>query len=196
MKTIRMPNRASIVLFLKILIAVVICVPIIFFVADVIYIRYIEFSPIVFETNEEIVEMFEANVEDFDKMVELIEETGVVWKLNVRYLTQKKITFPTGDALSNPKRQLKGSGFVTKAQLKEIIEFFEKYNVHYISSSVRGEPHYDFEFFSKTHCVSFLYVDSNEENITEIMTKAYEDFGYHIFQISEHWYCTMNSTQD
>lgn len=196
MKTIRTPNRASIVRFLKILIAIVLCAPIIWFVAEVIYIRYIDFHPKKFETNEEILEMFETNVEDFDKMVELIEETGVVWKLEMRYLTQEKITFPTGDTFSDPQKQLKGSGFVTKEQLKEMTAFFEKYNLHFIASRVRGEQHYDFTFFSKTHCVSFLYVDSDKENIAEIMLKAYEDMDYHIFQISEHWYCKMQSTRD
>jgi hypothetical protein len=44
----------------------------------------------------------------------------------VIYLGEEKFGQPSGNSLSYPSDQLRNSGFVTKKQLKELVDFFKK----------------------------------------------------------------------
>lgn len=191
MKTIRMPNRASIVRFLKILIAVVLCVPIIWFAAVVVYVRCFMYDSVMYESHEVVLEIFESNTEDFENTVKLLEETDVLNKLGRRwYFGEEKFWQLSGNSLTHPSDQLRNSGFVTKEQLEELVDFFKKTGVKDIDyDSLIDESVYTFGFTSKTHYVYLMYTYSDNDISKEITSR----FSYmkNVSRLSDHWYCVL-----
>jgi len=146
-----------------------------------------------YDSHEEVLELFEANTEDFENMVKLLEETDVIGKLNERwYLGEENFFQFSGNCLSSPLPQLNNSGFVTKAQLKELVAFFKKYGLGSVDSHSFGGydvKDYTFFFWAKTYDVYIIYIDSEEDMSEEIM-KRY-DYIKSASRISEQWYFAL-----
>jgi len=199
MKIIRMPNRASIARFLKILFAIILCGVIIGPVAYVsvylydIYTTHFSYDDVRYESHEVVLELFEANTEDFENMVKLLDETDVLAKLYERWLLcEENFWQPSGNGLSNPLSQLKHSGFVTKEQLDVIVAFFEEHrpdDIDYVGLYEPNVPGYMFHFWTNTYDVYIIYIDSKEDMSEEIM-KRY-DYIKSASRISEQWYFAL-----
>ena len=188
MKTIRMQNQVSIGRFLKRLATVVFISYFVLFCVYIIHIRFFYYQGKIYETNEEIVKMFKTNREDFDNMVDLLKETDVIAKLNERYLTQKKITYPTGDSLSNPYEQLLYSGFVSSDQFKEMVDFFEKYRLYNIDFEWLGQVTFYMFFFNSKQGGLYLIYSDNEQDISKDIMSRYS-FIKPVSRLYKHWYC-------
>ena len=193
MKTIRTPNPASIVRFLKRLITVVFVSYFIFFCAYVVCYRYFSYHAIRYESHEEVVELFKNNTEDFENMVKLLEETDVINKLGLRwYLGQERFTHPAGNSLSHPWEQLTHSGFVSNAQLEELADFFEKFGVDHIDNYTLGnynETNYLFFFWTETYNVYIMYIAS-EEDMSNKIAERYSS-NDNASRVSDHWYYAL-----
>ena len=142
--------------------------------------------------NDEILDLFNENTEDFNNFVNLLKETDVLDKLKQRwYFMQEHFTQPPGDTLNDPSRQLKNSGFVTKEQLKTVQDFFEKYNPHHVYVTNYFATCYEFNFFSKENCVNLVYIDSDDDEEIEDSIEHMEHFGHDVFHLSGSWYCEL-----
>lgn len=193
MKIFQTQSRGSIGCFLKKLFAVLFFSFLLYATAVIIHISYFSYNPKVYQSSEEIIDLFNDNVSDFDEMIEILKETDVLVKLHTRYLTQEKITYPTGDSMSDPEVQLKRSGFVTDSQLDQIVAFFEKYNVDSLNDSYFFATIYSFSFCSKTHSVMIYYVDSEDElAIARGLDYWRNLFGGDIFHLEGNWYCHLS----
>ena len=191
MKIIPKLNPAPIVRFLKILFAVLLCGVIIWLVAEIVYVRCFMYHSVMYNSHEEVLELFKNNTDDFDNIVKLLEETDVINELGYRwYLGEENFLQPSGNSLCDPSRQLKNSGFVTKEQLKELVAFFEKSGVDVIDyHSLINEAVYVFGFNSKTHYMYLMYTDSDNDISKEIPSRLY--FRGDVSQLSDHWYCVL-----
>ena len=194
MKIFQTQNRLSIGYCLKRLLAVLFIGFLMYAVTAIIHIRYFSYIPKKYETSDEIITLFSENVSDFDEMVEIIKETDVLIKLHTRYLTQQKVTYPTGDTMSDPEVQLKHSGFVTDSQMEQIVDFFEKYNVYHLSDSFYFSTVYMFSFFSETHSVQIMYIDSQDALVIENELDYWRSFDRDIFHLDGKWYCAISET--
>ena len=169
-----------------------ICWWILLFSGVFVYFRYF-YEDDFYDSHEEVLELFEANTEDFENMVKLLEETNVIGKLEKRwYLCEENFFQPSGNCLTNPLSQLNNSGFVTKAQLKELVTFFKKYRVENIDSHSFGGydvKDYTFFFWANTYNVYIIYIDSEEDMSEEIMKR--HDYIKSASRISEQWYFAL-----
>ena len=127
MKIIQTQSRALIARFHKIIIWLLILCVIVFVISSYLNFRKFEYNCINYKNVEEVITIFENNRADFDMFVKILNETEVIEKLEKRYLAQKKITYPTGDSMSNPKKQLCNFDVVSKDQYDYICGFYDKY---------------------------------------------------------------------
>lgn len=158
-----------------------------------VYFRYFLYEDDFYDSHEEVLELFEANTEDFENMVKLLEETDVIGKLNERwYLGEENFFQPSGNCLTYPLSQLNNSGFVTEAQLKELVAFFKKYRLESIDSDYFGGydvKDYTFFFWADTYNVYIIYIDSEEDMSEKIMKRF--DFIETASRISGQWYFAL-----
>lgn len=95
-------------------------------VSSYLYFRKFKYNYIHYKNAEEVLAVFESNRTDFDAFAEILDKTRVIQKLDERYLTQKKITYPTGDSMSNPKKQLYNFNVVSEEQYNYICSFYDE----------------------------------------------------------------------
>lgn len=178
MKTIPKQKRKAIALFLKIIIivAVLFCV---YKVAEFMYDLW-GFEEIEYEDASHVLEAFEENKSDFDSMVEVLQRTNINRILFDDYMDNPKpIMICPGDALKNPKYQIRRRGFLKGEDYKSICSFFEKYGPLY----VEGTLSYCFAFNTKDDVVYLFYIPyEKREKIIDFHSN------YTMTQLNDEWY--------
>lgn len=173
-----MPKRELTALFLKIFIVIVVlfCV---FKVVEFAY-DFSGFDDVEYENSSHVLEVFEENKGDFDLVVDVLEETNINRVLFDDYMdNSKSIAICPGDALKNPKYQIRRKGLLEKEQYDIICGFFEKYGPLYIE----GTFSFCFAFNTKDDVAYLIYIpQKNKEKIIEYY------FDYTITPLNDEWY--------
>ena len=180
MKIIPKQNRKIITLFLKIIIiaAILFCV---FKVTEFIY-DFLGFAEIEYKDASHVLEVFEENESDFNSMVEVLQRTNINRILFDDYMDNPKLLDPCpGDALKNPKYQIRRRGFLKGEDYKAICSFFEKYG----PIRIDGTMEYCFDFDIKGGVVSLCYVP---ENIRDVVLETLGKYNDRIVALNENWY--------
>lgn len=178
MKTILKQKHKLILRFLKafIIIVILFCV---FKVAEFIY-DFVGFKEIEYNDASHILEVFEENKSDFDAMVEVLQKTNINRILFDDYMDNPKPfdLFP-GDALKNPKYQIRRQGFLEGEDYKAICDFFKKYGPICIDGTIE----FRFDFDTKDDVVYLFYIpNENKEKII----KFFSD--YSMTHLTDEWY--------
>ena len=178
MKITQMPRRELIALFLKIFIAIIGLFGI-FKIVEFAY-DFSGFDDIEYENSAHVLSTFEENESDFDSMAEVLQRTNINRILFDDYMDNPKpIMICPGDALKNPKYQIRRRGFLKGEDYKSICSFFEKYGPLY----VEGTLSYCFAFNTKDDVVYLFYIpQENKEKIIEYY------FNYTITHLNDEWY--------
>ena len=173
-----MPRRELTALFLKIFIAIAILFCI-FKIVEFAY-DFSGFDDVEYENSVHVLEIFEENESDFDLMVDVLKETNINKILFDDYMDNPKpIMLCPGDALKNPKYQIRRKGLLEKEQYGIIYNFFEEYGPLYIE----GTYSFCFAFNTKDDTAYLIYIpQENKEKITEYY------FNYTITHLNDEWY--------
>jgi hypothetical protein len=125
MKIIQMQNRELIQLSLRVILAMGIIFAIILIIALTLSQSDSKQEP--YQSAEEMLVIFQTNQADFEKVTEILIDNEVLENLLEDYLFGKKKTYPTGDSLSEPRKQLKNKSFVSKEDYEYLCSFFDIY---------------------------------------------------------------------
>ena len=180
MKTIPTQKRKGIAFFLKIIIiaAILFCV---FKVTEFIY-DFLGFAEIEYKDASHVLEVFEENESDFNSMVEVLQRTNINRILFDDYMDNPKLLDPCpGDALKNPKYQIRRRGFLKGEDYKAICSFFEKYG----PICIDGTMEFRFDFDIKGGVVCLCYIP---ENIRDIVLETLWQCNETIIPLDENWY--------
>ncbi|MBQ8758852.1 MAG: hypothetical protein IJZ20_04075 [Clostridia bacterium] len=180
MKIIPKQKRKVIALFLKIIIivAVLFCV---YKVAEFMYDLW-GFEEIEYEDVSHVLEIFEENESDFNSMVEVLQRTNINRILFDDYMDNPKPLMPCpGDALKNPKYQIRRRGFLKGEDYKSICNFFKKYG----PICIEGTMEFRFDFDTKDDVVSLCYIP---ENIRDVVLETLMEYNETVICLNENWY--------
>ncbi len=173
-----MPKRGLTVLFLKIfiVIAVLFCI---FKIVEFAY-DFSGFDDIEYENSAHVLEVFEKNKGDFDLMVDVLEETNINRILFDDYIDNPKpIMICPGDALKNPKYQIRRKGLLEKEQYDTICGFFKEFGPLYIE----GTLSFCLAFNTKDDVVYLIYIP--HESKEKIIDSYYN---YTVTHLKDEWY--------
>ena len=178
MKTILKKKRKFIARFFKslFLIITLFCV---FNVAKFMY-DFWGFEQIEYEDASHVLEIFEENKSDFDAMVDVLQRTNINRILFDDYMDNPKpFDLCPGDALKNPRYQIRRRGFLKGENYKVICSFFKKYG----PICIDGTMEFRFDFDVKDDVVYLFYIpNENKEKII----KFFSD--YSMIYLTDEWY--------
>ena len=178
MKTILKKKRKLIVCFFKafVIIVTLFCV---FKIAEFIY-DFSGFNDIEYENSAHVLKLFEENENDFNSMVEVLQSTNINRILFDDYMDNPKpIMICPGDALKNPKYQIRRRGFLKGEDYKAICSFFKKMGPLYIE----GTLEFNFAFDTKDDVVYLFYIpNEKKEKIIEFFSN------YTFTHLKDEWY--------
>ena len=179
MKTILKKKRRLIVRFFKafVIIVTLFCI---LYVAKFMY-DLLGFEEIEYEDASHVLEIFEENKSDFDAMVDVLQRTNINRIIFDDYMdTPRKFDACPGDALKNPKYQLRRRGFLKGKDYKAICRFFKKYG----PCSIEGTFQFCFAFQTKDDVVQLFYIP--HESKDKILN--YYSFHYTMNHLTDEWY--------
>ena len=167
MKTILKKKRRLIVRFFKafVIIVTLFCI---LYVAKFMY-DLLGFEEIEYEDASHVLEIFEENKSDFDAMVDVLQRTNINRIIFDDYMdTPRKFDACPGDALKNPKYQLRRRGFLKGKDYKAICRFFKKYG----PVCIDGTMEFRFDFDIKDDVVHLFYIpNENKEKIIKFYSE-------------------------
>ena len=150
-------NHKVIFFFFKIffIVTVIFCV---YKVAEVMY-DFCGVEEIEYEDASHVLEIFEENKSDFDAMVDVLKDTNINRILFDDYMDNPEpIIICAGDALSNPKYQIRRRDLLEKEDYKAICRFFKKYG----PVCIEGTIEFRFDFDMKDGMMYLFYIPNKK----------------------------------
>ena len=180
MKTILKKKRKLIARFFRafVIIVTLFCI---FNVAKFMY-DLLGFEEIEYRDASHVLEIFEENKSDFDAMVAVLQRTNINRILFDDYMDNPKpLDACPGDALKNPKYQIRRRGFLKGEDYKAICRFFKKYG----PVCIDGTMEFRFDFDIKDDVVSMCYIP---KDIKDVVLKTLMKHKETVICLNENWY--------